>query len=261
MRTARTPPPAPRRVTCRALPLLLAVGCMFPARATDPAPETPAAPKQSASRATVAQPADANDLGRGLRYLHLGNIPAEAGAAAAAIEAPALVLDLRLASETADNASLLRALLASRSASRPLFVLLGSATPAALSGRLSAAPGVLTLAPASAGFPAGLTLVVDPAQDRAAAEALLAGRPARELVEEKIVKTRYDEAHLASNHANGRRDTAEPTTSASPLNTDAAPSAEGADETDAPPVRDLLLQRAVFLHRALLALGRIPDHT
>ncbi|MBK8475942.1 MAG: hypothetical protein IPL39_06415 [Opitutaceae bacterium] len=113
---------------------------------------------------------------------------------------------------------------------------------------MPAAPAILTLGYASPGFAPTLAVSTEPALDRAAVAALAAGRPARELIEEKLDKPRFDEARLARNHANGRR------------GDDAAPP----DESKEPPasevpVKDLVLQRAVFLHRALLALGRLPQ--
>lgn len=158
----------------------------------------------------------------------------------------------------------LRELLANRAAARPLFVLLGPATPAALRAAIPGnAPGVLTLAAKDAGFAASVAIAVEPARDHAAAEALAAGRPPRELVEEKIEKDRYDEARLARDHANGRHE--RQTDAAAPDSDTANPAADKASKTGGsfptPPLQDILLQRAVFIHRGLLALGRIPAHT
>jgi hypothetical protein len=93
----------------------------------------------------------------------------------------------------------------------------------------------------------------DSAHDRAAVAALAAGRSWRELIEEKIDKPSYDEARLARNHANGHRnEEGEPAPAAAKDKPDPAATPEA-------PLQDLVLQRAVFLHRALLALGRLPQ--
>lgn len=239
---------AVRLAVFRVLPLLLAAGLVSVVRAAEPAP-APAPAEKAPANEKVAT-ADPLDLGRGLRYLRLGTGAADESVFAAALAAPALVLDLRLAGDDPAHLARLRESVTGRDATRPLFVLLGPATPATVRAAVPAAPGVLTLAARDAGFPSSVAITVDPARDRAAAEALAAGRPPLELIEEKVAKTRYDEQHLAQNHANGRRAGVPP----------AAPAAAEAKPAELP-LQDTLLQRAVFIHRALLALGRIPEHT
>ena len=237
--------------------LVLAVA----ARADDSAARPPAstAPKDAVlAPAKDTAPADPADLGRGLRYLQLAAGTSDS-AFAAALAAPALVLDLRVASNEPAVEERLRELLARATAARPLFILLGRATPDTLRTAIpSAAPGLLTLAAKDNGVAAGVMIAVDPARDRTAAEALATGKPPRELVEERIEKARFDEARLARDHANGHREREEAEL------TPAADPAAKPEKTAAPaepPLQDLLLQRAVFIHRGLLALGRIPEHT
>lgn len=241
-----------RSAALRARPLVLAAGLGVAAWAAGPAPSIEAAPTPPAG--DKAAPADPADLGRGLRYLRLGTGAVDESALAAALAAPALVLDLRLATGAAAGEETVRRLRSGRDAGHPLFVLFGADTPAALRALLTAAPGLVTLAAQDSGGAATLLIAVAPAADHAAAEALAAGRPPRELVEEKIEKTRFDEARLAQNHANGQSDAA-PGAISSGSGKDAQPAEAAA------PLQDLLLQRAIFLHRALLALGRIPEHT
>jgi hypothetical protein len=237
---------AARHVALRVLPLCLGSGLATLVWAAD-AP--PAATPEKAVEAKATAPADPADLGRGLRYLRLG-APADVSAFAAALAAPALVLDLRSGVDAdAGTLARLRELFAQRNAARPVLVLLGADTSEPLRTTIPhSAPGVLTLAPKESAFAADVPVAVAPAQDHAAVEALAAGRPPRELIEEKIDKQRYDEARLAHDHANGVRER------------DSAPDAKPA-EPAAAPLQDLLLQRAVFIHRALLALDRIPEHT
>lgn len=222
-------------------------------------PSASVAPKEAVpAPAKDTAPADPADLGRGLRFLQLAAGTSDS-AFAAALAAPALVLDLRLAPAEPAVDARLHDLLARATAARPLFILLGRETPDTLRVAIpAAAPGLLTLAAKGSNIAAGVLITVDPTRDRAAAEALATGKPPRELVEERIEKARYDEARLARDHANGHREReeAEPAPAADP-----AAKPEGKAATAEPPLQDLLLQRAVFIHRGLLALGRIPEHT
>ncbi|MFT3828206.1 MAG: hypothetical protein QM691_00720 [Opitutaceae bacterium] len=239
------PPRAARHVALRLLPLLLAAALVEPAHAADTPPVAPAETK-------AAAPADPADLGRGLRYFRPGANNDDASFAAANA-ASALVLDLRASATNDRSAERLRELLGRRDAARPLLLLLGNATPEELRAMVPRhAAGVLTLATKASAIPADVIVEIDAAQERAALDALAAGRPPRELIEAKIEKQRFDEARLAQNHANGVRER-EPVPVARPDTKPAKPSPA--------PLQDLLLQRAVAIHRALLALDRIPEHT
>jgi hypothetical protein len=204
----------------------------------------------SATQAPAAAPvADPHDLGKGLRYASLADLgsPTEA---AAAKSASALILDLRASVPEAAAEAAMKELFEPRTSFRPVVVLISSDTPAALLGTIPNVPDVLTLAAANS-VPATMTIAVDPAQARAALAALAAGRPPRELIEEKVEKTRFDEARLVRNHSNGH-----------PREPDTPASEKPPTATRQPaPLQDVLLQRAVFIHRALLALGRIPAQT
>ncbi|HLP02575.1 MAG TPA: hypothetical protein VK163_11175 [Opitutaceae bacterium] len=239
------PPRAARHVALRLLPLLLVAALVEPARAAD----TPSAPP---AQTPAAAPTDPADLGRGLRYLRLG-APDDDASFAAANAAAALVVDLRESTPGDRGATRLRELLARRDAARPLLFLLGTATPNDLRAIVPRdTAGVLTIATKASGIPAEVIVEIDAAQERAALEAHTAGRPARELIETKIEKQRFDEARLAHDHANGARER-----DATPV---AKPDAKPTEPASAP-LQDVLLQRAVAIHRALLALGRIPEHT
>jgi hypothetical protein len=261
--------PSPSFLAGLASLLIVTLVLAVAARADDSAARPPAsvAPKESVpTSAKGAAPTDPADLGRGLHYLQLAASTSDT-AFAAALAAPALVLDLRLAPADPAAESRLRELLSRSDATRPLFILLGPDTPAALRPAVRSGPGVLTLAGKNAGGATSVVIDVDPARDRAAAEALATGRPPRELIEEKIEKTRYDEEHLAHNRAIGHRDgdTDDSPAPAKPAANGVAAPSTGAEAQPAkpasPPLQDVLLQRALFIHRGLLALGRIPDHT
>lgn len=252
-----------RATTCAVL--WLAAGLLAAAPATEPAsppaaPAAAAAPTDRSDRSDPAAPpanSDPADLGRGLRYFRVAALAADLPTLGPALAAGPLVLDLRAAQGDSVSTVRLQELLQHRAAGaeRPLFVLLASDTPEAIRAAVPAAPAILTLGCAGPGFAPALAVSTEPALDRAAVAALAAGRPPRELIEEKLDKPRFDEARLARAHANGRRgdDAGAPPPAAEPKD---SPDATAAPEA---PVKDLVLQRAVFLHRALLALGRIPQ--
>jgi hypothetical protein len=196
------------------------------------------------------------DLGQKLTYVRLHRLPDDATILAAAWSEPALVVDLRYS--TGDAAHSLSANLPIRPRSAPLFVLVGPATPPeALAALRERVPALITLGLAAPGQLPDITLAVAPEADRRAYEALDSGASIDSLLSEKIAKTRFDEAALAHEH------TGEAVK-------EARPGSNGAAPADAPPAgvtppaatpaepKDAVLQRAVQLHRALLALGKLP---
>jgi hypothetical protein len=194
------------------------------------------------------------DLGQGLAYRRLHALPADLPAASA--KPGALVLDLRYARGDAAAAAALGAWLQFHAAVRtPVFLLVNAATAPALLDFLEASgpvPGLVTLGPASSRFVPDLPLKIAALTERAAYEALEEGQPVASLLTDHPEKPRHDEAAIAREHA-------------------VLPA--GDDETDAdlsdssaaaavpppvpPPLIDGTLQRAVHLHRALLALKKI----
>lgn len=251
-----------RATTCAVL--FLAAGLLPAAPPAEPAAPPAAEPAGAASQAARSDPPDSPensdpaDLGRGLRFFRVAALATDLAALEPALAAGPLVLDLRAAHGDPVSNARLQELLQRRTTpadtARPLFVLLAADTPAAIRSAVPAAPAILTLGCAGPGFAPTLAVSTDPTLDRAAVAALAAGRPARELIEEKLDKPRFDEARLTRNHANGRRggEDSAPSPGAEPDN---QPVGGAAPEA---PVKDLVLQRAVFLHRALLALGRLP---
>jgi hypothetical protein len=110
---------------------------------------------------------------------------------------------------------------------------------------------VVTIGPASSEFKADIPVVVSPQADRLAYDALAKGTPIEDLVAHKLAKPRRDEAELARQRTNGNTDEEDEEPSPKAAATPAAPAVEA-------PVTDLVLVRAVQLHRALLALRRLP---
>jgi hypothetical protein len=189
------------------------------------------------------------DLGQGLSYLR---VPSLAGAEAALRQAVpgagALVLDLRYTAVGEDPAALAAAL-TTRPAGAALFVLVSPATPPALGPALGTA---LTLgAPGSVPAPK-VVVQTDAAADRRAYDALTAGTPLEKLLSGKIAKERFDEATLVREFKDGNT-AAEPPPTPNPTAT--PPDGAAKDPATVPPT-DRVLQRAVHLHRSLLALRK-----
>lgn len=188
------------------------------------------------------------DLGQGLAYLRIHSVAESENALRQAVPgAGALVLDLRYATAGDESAAILKSVLAGHPVNPPLIVLVSPATPPALAPAVASA---LTLgAPGSVPAP---TVVVqtDATTDRRAYDALDTGTPLEQLISGKIEKERFDEATLVHEFKNGNPDAAP-----APLPDPTAPRPAGAPEKPAPLV-DRVLQRAVHLHRALLALRR-----
>ena len=198
------------------------------------------------------------DLGQNLTYLRLHGRPDDVPALAATWGKPALIVDLRY--PAADAAQYLTADLPPRPHPAPLFVLVGPATPSnALAALRQHAPALITLGLPAPGLTPDIALAVKPEDDRRAYEALDSGVPVESLLSEKLAKQRFDEAALINERAQGPGRTG--TTMADAATATAKPSPTPAHPAaDAPRTepKDVVLQRAVQLHRTLLALGKLP---
>ena len=199
------------------------------------------------------------DLGRNLTYLRLHHLPDDAAALKDVWSAPALIVDLRY--PTGEPAHALPAGLPARPGTAPLFVLVGPSTPVELLAAIrERAPGLITLGLPAPGLAPDIVLAVTPEIDRKAYDAFDAGTTADALINVKITKERFDEAALTREHDHGADDTPGPAEAPPPLpGPPATPAAAAAPAKppEPPPLIDVVLQRAVQLHRALLALGKI----
>jgi hypothetical protein len=205
------------------------------------------------------------DLGRNLSYVRLHRLPDDAAALGAAWKMPALIVDLRYT--VGDDARALPSDLPPRPRTAPLFVLVGPDTaPALFAAMRERAPALISIGLAAPGLIPDIALSVSPATDRRAYDALDGGASVESLISEQLAKPRFDEATLAHEHAADAAagdsaaapapaPTDAPPAAAPPPTTPAAPAAAPAPEA-AP--KDGVLQRAVQLHRALLALGKLP---
>ncbi len=205
------------------------------------------------SLATEALPLE-RDLGQGLAYVRIHSLPADLPPAPA--KPGALVLDLRYARGSADAVAILGAWLKFRaSAHTPVFVLVNAGTAPAVLEFLEDTepmPGLLTLGTASSKFVPDVTLRISAATERSAYDALEHGTPLETLLTDNPTKPRHDEAAIAQDHAASSADSEDDEAGPDDSRTPAAvlPVAP-------PPLIDSALQRAVHLHRALLALKKI----
>lgn len=192
--------------------------------------------------------ASVHDLGQGLAYYRLIAVPADLPTTVTA----ACVLDLRYATSDVPAGDSLAAWLKSRvTPTKPVFILANADTSPALLRALAAdqlPPGSLTLGLAAPGFSPDLPIRTTTESERRAYDAFATGTPLIDLVEEKITKPRHDEAEIVRRQA--AREPLE-TEGDFPKIDSAAPAAVASA-----PLIDATLQRAVHLHRALLALRR-----
>jgi len=214
--------------------------------------------------AAAANPAPA-DLGTDLSYLRVHSLADAAPDLRSAFSANrAFVLDLRYTTANEESLATLQAALALHPPGAPLFILLSPATPAAVAEVVRQTPGACLSLGITGTRAAGLEVKADAATDRQAYDALDAGTPVAALLSGKIEKDRFDEATLVQEFKNGNHDAEPPALSRiegpalSPA--DGAPAANPAAIAPAPAPKkaaaltDHVLQRAVHLHQALLAL-------
>lgn len=185
------------------------------------------------------------DLGEGLSYLRVGQVDG-------AINAPGPhVLDLRRATAADDAAA--DAFVAPLRAAGPVrFVLVSRQTAPALLTRLGQrASTVLLLGTGVAEPVLDLSLPVPADEDARAYDAYAQGTDLARLIQPPVRKPRRDEAAIMRSRANGNGNGNGNGAEAE------APAEPAAGEPAEPLLVDLVLQRAVHLHRGLKALGRL----
>jgi hypothetical protein len=183
-----------------------------------------------------------------LGYLRVQDVDRELGDIASVLGVDhALVLDLRYPKLESTKAAEIYPVLARHRGAAPLFVLVSPATPPVLAEALAAAPIRFTTLGVADSVPTPQVVVAQTAPaDRRAYDALAAGAALADLVSGHIEKERYDEAALMSDFRNGNTD-AQPPPPPDPTKDKAAPAKPAAPT-------DRVLQRALHLHQALLAV-------
>jgi hypothetical protein len=200
----------------------------------------------AAALATCAQAAPAaappRDLGLGLSYYRVHELPRDFPASAKGPAGPC-VLDLRFATADEPSCAALAAWIRfNSSAHTPVFVLENSSTSPALVAALPAgSPGLVIVAPGSAKLAADVAVAVSAETDRKAYDAAEKGATLDSLLHDYPEKPRLDEAYLEKEHLSDSEEL------------------DDIAERPGPPMPlvDALLQRALQLHRGLLALKRL----
>jgi hypothetical protein len=207
---------------------------------------------------TVPVRAAAQPLGRNFFYVRVHTLPEDLPAAAPEPQ-DSIVLDLRFVSAGKEAAEAFTAWLKFQARpSFPVVVLINTHTSLALLRPLSDArspAGVVCIGPADPAIKPDIALNVSDEADRAAYEAFEHGVPLADLISPKLDKIRHDEATVAKERAAGAGDSYDGETDDDFLPVANQPAAV---TTAAPagPV-DAVLQRALQLHRTLLALKKI----
>ena len=221
---------------------------------------------------SFAHATELTDLGEGLSYLRVHALGDTAKGLTAAIrERDYLVLDLRYATTTAESADLIRTALAAREFKQPVFILVSPATPRALAESLMAIANKFLTIGVQDSIPTPQVIIDQTtAADRLAYEALESGQTLASLTSGKIVKERFDESALMKEFNSGNINAApppapDPTTkpATSDPKTGAITTAKPVEPTvvsHVEPLIDRVLQRAIHLQRAMLALKPKSQH-
>lgn len=195
--------------------------------------------------AAVAAPLE-HELGVGLTYFRVRELPEDLPAKPTG-RAGACVIDLRYVQADEDAAKAFMAWLKFRASARsPVFVLANAETAAALRKPLAEherGTGIAVVGIATRQFRPDVAVVGTAQNERKAYDALSQGVAPAVLLTDNPDKVRNDEASLSKDRvAEASADAAE----------DALAGKKGA-----PPPIDVALQRAVHLHRALVALKKL----
>ena len=193
------------------------------------------------------------ELGENLRYVRVHTVPDELPAEQS--KKSAVILDLRYAVGTSQSGAALDTWIKTRAGTHtPVFVLLNPETAPTLSELFFAhrkQTGVITLGRAVAKLTPDIVIAEKDEDERRAFDALEHDTPIETLITENADKPRVDEAAIM--RARSEQDGLPPD---SALADNIGPSGKKA-ESPPPPVIDRTLQRAVQMHRALLALKRL----
>ena len=178
---------------------------------------------------------------------------------------PALVLDLRSLSVGQGFADALQISLARTPPPHAVRIVLINATtsPALIAAVGQELPSVITLGPRSPALSPDIAVAISNEDDLRAFNALATGTPLDKLINDNREKRRYDEAKLVQDHANGvtvpdsvlPAEAEDDTVKTEPTPAKKSPAA--GKKVEPPPVIDLVLERAVQLHRSLLALKKL----
>ena len=200
------------------------------------------------------------DLGQGLAYHRAVSLPTDLPPATPARPQP-LVLDLRYATGDEGAATALAAWIKFHAAPRtPVFLLANAATAPALRAAFAErdhAAGLIVLGVASAFFAPDIALDFEPDTERRAYDALTDADSVTALIAPTVDKPRNDEARLTAEWHPDRTPDSKPALPPDHGKRTTAKTGPATAPPPAPPLVDVTLQRAVQLHRTLLALKKL----
>jgi hypothetical protein len=221
------------------------------------------------------------DLGQGVKYFRIADLEADAALSRSALTQPKTILDLRGATGSKEAVGAFAESLktSSTDAKTLRIVLVSPRTVPELVAVISAPrPRQLTVGARAENLKTDIAVATPADADLKAYQALESGTPLEKLISSNPEKRRFDEAALARTHANGNGGQGAPASTAAARDAadqqdesgkkdapstapadDApvAPAATGANATPEvkapaePPLHDLVLERALQLHRAL----------
>jgi hypothetical protein len=183
------------------------------------------------------------DLGQGLAYYRVHELPEDQPSPVSG-RPGACVLDLRYAKSDVPSALTLKAWIKFNvTPHTPVFVLENAETDPALLAAVSSGglEGFLVIAPISKSVSPDITVHVTGPEDRKAYQALEKGADVKTLLSDYPDKPRVDEAYLEKEH----------------IADSEAPDSVSDKPDPAKPMIDAVLQRAVQIHRGLVALRKI----
>lgn len=206
------------------------------------------------------------DLGQALAYFRVTDANADTALVVDTIgRRPALVLDLRSQPVANGLAEAIQTALAKPPAPHAIRVILLNSTtaPALIAAVTNSLPSVITIGPRSPAITPDIAVSITDEEDRQAFAALANGTPLEKLISDPHNKPRYDEAKLVQDHANGLTppdavlpaDADDDSITTDPAGEKKSPDAD--KKITPAPVIDLVLERAVQLHRSLLTLKKL----
>lgn len=182
------------------------------------------------------------DLGQGLKFFRIHELPADLPSMEKSGKPLPCVVDVRYARSDTESARAFEAWLRFRAQPRvPIFVLANSGTAADVLRVLAqreVGGGVVLFGVPSRNLKPDVTLKLDFGSERLAYDAMEKGASLASLLTDNPGKARNDEASLSRDRL-------------------AEATADAASKESSPPVVDVALQRAVHLHRSLVALKKI----
>ncbi len=193
------------------------------------------------------------EIEKGLAYARIADLGHDAAQVEAALSKSAIILDLRdTVGTTAEAKNLAQQLeqMPPRATDHRLILINPRTAPAITEAVEIAEPRQLTVGPRAADLHVDITVPTSPEADERALAALNSGAALSKLADSNPEKKRYDEATLVKNRAAAAAAEAEPDDGSPNDSPTPTPVPKRPEEE----VHDLVLERAIQLHHALLVI-------